>query len=144
MKRVQNWNSLLPSHTSANGRGKKFVWGAFDCALAACDSIKAITGVDPGENYRGKYSTAAEASAVIAQAGFATLGDFAAKVAAEYGMQEIGPRQARRGDLVFVNNRTPQGALGIVDLTGRRAACAAEHGRLLIPMGRWKRAWRVG
>lgn len=143
MKRLQHWDRLLPAHTHGDGRGKSFEWGKFDCALAACDAIKAITGVDPGEKFRGAYSTAEEAGALIAAAG-GTFGDFAAAIAAEYGMQEVGPRLARRGDVVWVDNGTPEGALGIVDLTGTRAACAATTGRLLIPMRRWRRAWRVG
>jgi len=140
MKRVQNWTSLLPAHTRGDGRGREFAWGTFDCALGVCDAIKAITGVDPGQDYRGKYSTAEEAAAVIGN----DLGAFAAKIAAEYGMQEVSPRLARRGDIVFVDNGTAQGSLGVVDLTGQRAACVAEHGRLLVPLRRWKRAWRVG
>jgi len=140
MKRAHNWQRLLPSHTHANGSGRQFSYGRFDCALAVCDWIKAHTGVDPGEQFRGTYSTAEEASVLTG----GDLSAFAAKIAVEHGMPEIAPRLARRGDVVYVDNNTSEGALGIVDLTGCRAACAAAKGTLLIPMRRWKRAWRVG
>lgn len=35
-----------------------FVWGKLDCMLAIADYVKDVTGVDPAEIYRGKYSTA--------------------------------------------------------------------------------------
>lgn len=139
MKRVANWISLLPAHTG-HSRKRGFAWGTRDCALAACDAIKALTGIDPAENFRGKYSTPEEAAQLIGS----DLGAFAARIAAQYGMQEVPPQFARRGDVVFVDNGRPEGGLGIVDLTGARAACASQNGSLLVPMRRWKRAWRVG
>jgi hypothetical protein len=141
MKRVQNWPALVPAHTLPT-RGRSFEWGRWDCALAVCDAIRALTGIDPGAEYRGTYSTEAEAQALIAK--FGDLGDFAASVAAQHGMQEVAPRLARRGDVIFVDNSTPEGALGIVDLSGTCAACVSQQGYVRVPMRRWKRAWRVG
>jgi hypothetical protein len=59
-------------------------------------------------------------------------------------MQEVAPRLARRGDVVFVDNSTAEGALGLVDLSGTCAACVSQDGYRRVPMRRWKRAWRVG
>lgn len=139
MKRVNNWHTLLPSHTQRN-RGRTFEWGRWDCALAVCDAIRALTGVDPGAPYRGKYSTEEEARAIIG----GDLGKFAATIAAQHGMHEVAPRLARRGDVVFVDNKTPEGALGLVDSSGLAAACVGQQGYIRVPMRRWKRAWRVG
>lgn len=139
MKRVQNWPGLLPAHTLPT-TGKQFQWGRWDCALAVCDAVRALTGVDPGARYRGTYSTEEEARAITG----GDLGKFAAAIAAEHGMQEVSPRLARRGDIVFVDNRTPDGALGIVDLSGACASCVGQQGYIRVPMRRWKRAWHVG
>ena len=142
MKRIHNWPALLPAHSHSHPRqrGKQFQWGQWDCALAVCDAIHALTGVDPGLPYRGKYSTEEEARALIG----GDLGKFAAAIAAEHGMPEVAPRLARRGDVVFVDNKNPEGALGIVDMTGACASCVGEHGYIRVPMHRWKRCWRVG
>jgi hypothetical protein len=139
MRRVGNWPALLPAHTLPTN-GKTFQWGRWDCALAVCDAIRSLTGVDPGAPYRGKYSTEAEAREITG----GDLGKFAAALAAEHGMQEVSPRLARRGDVVFVANNTPDGALGIVDLSGTAVACVGPQGYVRVPMRRWKRAWRVG
>jgi hypothetical protein len=139
MKRHHNWVAMLPAHTMPN-RGRTFEWGRWDCALAVCDAIRAFTGVDPGAPYRGTYSTEAEARAITG----GDLGKFAATIAALHGMPEVEPRMARRGDVVFVDNNTPEGALGIVDSSGVAAACVGEQGSIRVPLRRWKRAWHVG
>jgi hypothetical protein len=138
MKRVANWEAVLQAQIQL--AGKKFQWGTWDCALAACDIIQALTGQDPGAPFRGKYSDEAGAKAVIGT----SLGAFAANIAASLGMQEVAPRLARRGDAILIDNGTPSGSLGIVDLTGAYAACAGSNGHIRVPMRRWKRAWRVG
>ena len=51
---------------------------------------------------------------------------------------------ARRGDLLFIDNDTPQGAIGVVGLDGRFASCASGKGLVLVRLHRWKRAWNVG
>lgn len=139
MKRAHKWPSLLPAFTVPN-RGRKFEWGRFDCALGVCDWIKASTGIDPGEKFRGTYSSEDGANEITG----GNLAAFAAGIAAEYGMSEIPVRMARRGDVLFVDNGTPQGALGIVDTSGIAAACVGENGYIRVPMRRWRRAWRVG
>ena len=45
-----------------------FAWGTNDCCLFVCDVILAMTGTDLGEDYRGEYSTAEEAAALISEA----------------------------------------------------------------------------
>ena len=37
--------------------GRPFLWGEFDCCLFAADCTASVCGVDPAENYRGKYTT---------------------------------------------------------------------------------------
>lgn len=142
MKRYFNWPALLTTGIQA-AQKRSFQWGVFDCALAACSLIQVMTGIDPGQHYRRKYSSEAEAFALIGR----DLGAFAAPIAANFEMPEIPPRQARRGDLVLADNGNPGNpshALGIVDLSGRYALFAGSRGLLRLRMRRWKRAWRVG
>lgn len=138
MKRLPNWHRRLETHL-ASAHGRNFQWGAFDCALHACDAVNAQTGIDPGEAFRGSYASEAEAAAAMGP----DLGKFAAAVAAKYGMPEIAPLHARRGDVVHVDNKTAAGALGVVDLSGTFAVCAASRGLIRVRMSRWKRAWAV-
>jgi len=137
MKRIANWEAALAAWQLAVP-ARSFAWGEFDCALAACEAVKALTGVDPAEAFRGTYSTEAEAVKLLGPGG---LGEFAATVAREFGMAEVVPNFAHRGDVVLVDNGNPGGALGIVDLSGRFAWCVLERGMVRIPMDRWLRAW---
>lgn len=138
MDRLPNWEQILAEHFDA-AQKRQFAWGEFDCALAVCDAVKAITGIDPGVEFRGTYRTEAEADAKIA----AGLGEFAAGVAARFGFREVKASFAGRGDIVLLNNGNPKCALGIVDLTGRTAMCASERGMVRLRMDRWLRAWKV-
>lgn len=140
LTRYHDWPERLSQILStANAAG--FQWGTLDCALSVCNCIRAMTGEDPGADYRGKYSDEAGALAITGP----DLGAFIAGIAASYSMEEIVPVTfARRGNVVLVDNGTPQGALGIVSLDGRYAACMGDSKMLHVHMHRWKRAWRVG
>lgn len=137
MKRLSNWRMPL-AEKFHQGKSSTFAWGKFDCALFACDCISAQTAVDPAVEFRGKYASETEA---------ATLGSLTAiaeRVTAQFAMPEIAPGHAGRGDLVLVNNGTPQGALAIVDFTGAWAMCPGARGLIRVRRHRWQRAWRVG
>jgi hypothetical protein len=140
MKRVHNWHAALAQWQLATP-ARTFEWGKFDCALASCDAILAMTGTDPAAEFRGKYATEAEALKILGPEGLAV---FAAGIAKKYGMAEAVPAFAHRGDLVLVDNGNPGNALGIVDLSGRFAWCVLERGMARMPMNHWLRAWRVG
>ncbi|WP_169194927.1 hypothetical protein [Devosia sp. MC1541] len=42
----------------------EFKWGELDCTLAIADYVRDVTGKDPAEPFRGRYSTRAEAVAL--------------------------------------------------------------------------------
>lgn len=145
MKRLPLWENLLAAHFAKAG-AQRFAWGTFDCALAVCDGIQAIAGIDPGAAYRGKYATQPEAMAIIG----GNLGTFAAGVCQAQGFPEyLGkdgkerPTFAHRGDVALIQARDPGLALGTVDLTGRFAWCASERGFIRVPMKFWLRAWKI-
>ena len=122
LKRKFQWERALAGRIFS-ARELAFAWGTFDCAIWTCDWIRDATGVDPAASYRGKYSSEAEAIAIFGS----SLGNFAATIAAQIGAKEVRPTYARRGDVVFVDNATEYGCLGIVNLDGRHAACVAER-----------------
>jgi hypothetical protein len=145
MKRLPQWENLLAAHF-AKAHAQRFGWGTFDCALAVCDGINAITGIDPGAPYRGKYKTEQAATAIIG----GNLGSFTAGVCQAQGFPEYldkdgktRPGFAHRGDVALIQASDPGLALGTVDLTGRFAWCASERGFIRVPMKFWLRAWKI-
>jgi hypothetical protein len=144
LQRVPDWRSRL-ARILESAREVPFEWGRFDCALHVCNCIRAVAGVDPAEVLRGTYSSEAGAAAVYG----ASFEAFIAGQAVALGMPEVGVTFARRGDVVFVDNDTPQGCVGVVSLDARLVSCASDQGVVLLPMHfngkqRWKRAWKVG
>lgn len=139
MKRIPNWRVGL-GQIIEKAREMRFEWGVFDCALYVCDCIQAITGVDPAESYRGTYNDEAGAARIYGD----NFLDFIAGQASSLGLIEVPVTFARRGDLIFIDNNTPQGCVGVVSLDARFASCASASGVLMVPIGKWKRAWRVG
>lgn len=142
LTRLTNWETQL-AQAIAIARQSTFQWGVFDCALHVSNCILAITGTDPAAAIRGTYGDEQQANAVLATYG-GTVEMLAVSFAGTLPMDQVSPTYARRGDLVLVNNSTPDRALGIVDLTGRFALCAAAAGLARVPMSRWMRAWLVG
>jgi len=139
LKRCHDWRERLDRMIDS-AREVPFEWGRFDCALHVANCVRAITGcADPAAAYRGKYSDEAGAAAVYG----ASLEAFIAAQAAALGLSEVTPTCAQRGDVVFVDNGTPQGAVGVVSCDARFASCASDRGMALLPVSRWRRAWRV-
>ncbi|HEY3972307.1 MAG TPA: hypothetical protein VGM18_04835 [Candidatus Sulfotelmatobacter sp.] len=141
LQRIPNWRERLGQIIASAGE-LEFQWGVFDCALHVCNCIRAITttAIDPGHSYRGTYSDEAGAAAIYGS----SLEQFVAGIAATLALPEVAPTFARRGDLVFIDNGTAQGAIGIVSLDGRFASCASDKGLAMIRIRHWKRAWQIG
>lgn len=137
--RVTDWQARFAGYLTA-AQTRVFQWGSFDCALAVCDGINAITGTDLGAPYRGTYSSEGQALTIIG----GSLGAFAAQIALANGCPQVAAAMARRGDVVLINNATPTNALGQVDLSGRYAWCVAATGMVRVPMRYWLQAWRIG
>jgi hypothetical protein len=136
MKRLPNWRMPL-AELFRQAQTQTFAWGSFDCALFACDCVWVQTGKDPAAAFRGTYSTEAEANAL------GSLSAIAETVAAQFGLAEIAPGHAGRGDIVLIQNQTAQGALAVVDFSGAYAVCPGSRGLIRVRRHRWQRAWRV-
>ncbi len=144
MTRLPQWDTvLLPEFIEAN-RHRSFAWGSWDCSLFAAEAIQAITGVDVGQEFRGRYKTERSAMRTIKRVtGGCGVEAAAAYVASAHGMAEIAhPRAAGRGDLVVADN-AGRTVAGIVAQHGRSVLSVGEHGLTEIPLAAIKRAWRV-
>ena len=137
-QRLSDWRLRL-DQTIDKARQLNFEWGVFDCALHVSNCIRATTGVDPAESYRGTYSDEAGAARIYGS----NFEDFIASQSAALGLKEVPVTFARRGDVVFVDNNTTQGCVGVVSMDPRFVCCAGDKGLILVPIVRWKRAWQV-
>lgn len=121
-----------------------FAWGTNDCSLFPADAIQSFTGVDLADDFRGKYSTEAEAFALIKSVtGGTGVAAAAEYCAAKHGLFEwLTPKCAQRGDLVVVEN-AGQEIAGIVHLSGSHIVSVAESGLVRLPITSVVRAWKV-
>lgn len=134
-----------------------FVWGVNDCALFACDAIQTTVGIDVAAPFRGRYDSAASASAAmlgfiaerdrpfleIAQEDRQELLEHVAEIiAAEHELREVEIPFARRGDAVLFEGE--HGAtLGVVGMDGMTIVAPGPTGLLARPLAEARRAWRV-
>jgi hypothetical protein len=144
LKRTEHWatrelNQFLTTNVNA-----PFVWGVFDCCLMPADAIKAMTGIDIADDFRGKYKDQASAFALIKSVtGGTTVADAAAHCASKHGLKEWShPLLAKRGDLVVLRDAAELIA-GIVHLNGRHAISVGPSGLKRIPLTAVTRAWTV-
>lgn len=115
---------LIERHMAA-----PFVWGVSDCCLAVADVLVGLGHADPAADFRGRYADEVGARAVMG----GTVAEFAARMAARLGWQEIAPRDARDGDV------------GLVHLTIAIRAGGWWHAKSLqgwAMLRRAERAWR--
>lgn len=79
-----------------------FAWGSNDCALFACDAIRAMTGTDPAVAFRGTYDDRAGSAQALREHGDGTL----LKTATAWLGQPKHPALAKRGDIVMRDRTT--------------------------------------
>lgn len=132
----EDWPERLHAHIDARIRAP-FEWGKNDCAHLAFDWVRDMTGHDPLEVFRGRYSTAEGSLRALKRLGKGGLVETFAALMPE----EIGVRKARRGD-VAVANGDEGAALGLV--TGSEAIFFAPEGATLFPVSRCRLVWPVG
>jgi hypothetical protein len=143
--RKQNWQTLLHAFLEARKRAP-FAWGSNDCALFAADAVHAMTGVDLGADFRGKYSTQAEAEALMKT----TCGTADALALAVYlcAAAQFRPwphvNFAQRGDVIVLKNPDGSHSLGVVGLNGVHALFVTEGGLRRMRTIDCVAAWKVG
>lgn len=140
MKRARDWAVRLDAYIAA-GQRAPFRRGRNDCCLFACGAIAAMTGVDPGAWFRGRYASAFGARFMLRQFAGGGLEEAVDKLAAELEAAEIPALSASRGDLCLAGSLDGISGLGIC--LGPRAAFMTPAGLAFVPITRVKRAWRI-
>ena len=142
MTRRPDWQARLHAFLMEH-RSDAFRYGRWDCCLFVCDAVRAMTGVDPAADFRGSYSSRAEARrALIAHVGSASVEAVVEAVTAKHGMPETGVLHARRGDVALIE-RSRDFSLGLVALNGRDIALASARGLWAVALSLAVRAWHV-
>lgn len=140
--RIEGWQRALNEHLVASQRAyaeRGLVWGSFDCCTFAFDWVLKMTGVDPMADYRGQYSSEAEALQRLRDTGHGTL---EGALKAVFG-DPVAPALTQRGDLVF---RKAEKAVGVVITQGVRQAgiFLGEQGLATVPIGQCDQGYRIG
>ncbi len=143
MRRLKDWPGRLASFITAT-EDDSFVWGENDCCLRAANAVKVITGVDVATKFRGKYKTARGAAGVLKRFTNGGVGELAFKIAQDYGLEEIHPSFAQRGDVVLVELPETGPSLGFIDLNGLIRAVHESGGDVQLPVSKAVTAWRIG
>lgn len=136
LPRLADWPERLAELVEAR-RSLPFDWGTQDCCVFPFDAVLAMTGVDMFAFYRGRYSTEAEANALIGAAG---LDGAVLALMAGFGAPLILPSTAQRGDvaLVVVGNME---LLGLV--VGDRVAVTGTDGLVFVKNATARRVWAI-
>lgn len=96
--RIEGWEHRLTDLIAA-AQEREFQYGRWDCALLACASIQALTGVEADIAFRGRYHDEAGCAQVLAASG--GLAVIASGVADSLLFGRIPPLTAWRGDVVL-------------------------------------------
>ena len=142
MERRENWEHFL-SEFIFKRKDSSFKYGQNDCCLFVADAVEKITGVDIAEEFRGQYTTKAEAYKLLMNFSGGAVEETFKTLSRQYGFHEISPNYAGRGDIVLVEGEMGD-AVGIVDMTGEQVAIPARKGLISFPMIAIRKAWRVG
>lgn len=135
----QNWPVIL-SDAIEEWKEKPFVWGASDCVLFTLAIAAAMVDYDLLTKvgfYAHPYNSEESAAEVLAQNYGGTMDGVFSTV-----FEEKNPKLAGRGDIVIAE-LDGVGHCGIVDSSGRFAACKAKDGILFVPMSKAVKAWGV-
>ena len=138
--RRTDWQSRLAAVIDAKQRDA-FAWGQNDCSLFCCDVIAAITDVDPGEPFRGKYDSRLAGTKLLKEHGADNLEQLVEILAARHGFVEVNSGFAQRGDLGLYRDPKEGDTLGIN--TGPSFAFLMEKGMIYLPRSKMSRCWRI-
>jgi len=146
LARIEGWEGAFLALIQARARAPLH-WGTHDCCLFAADVVLAVTGVDLGTPFRGRYKTPRGALGALRRFAGGGVAAAAEKIAERYAIREIPPLMARRGDVgllpaVAAPGSGFDGALGVC--VGATWAVAGTCGLDHVPLAAALRAWRIG
>jgi hypothetical protein len=120
-----------------------FKYGVFDCGLFTAGAIEAMTECDVAASLRNRYRSRTEAfEAIREMCGTPKMQDAATYLASLFGLPQIPPPMAQRGDPIQLR-RGSRASLGIVSMHGTDILTTYSGGILRIPLSHAVRAWRV-
>ncbi len=135
MERLPDWRVRLAEWLE-EVRNQPFAQGRHDCALFAAGAVRAVTGTDLAEVYRGRYRTTRGGLRILRKAGF---DDHVALALHHFARQPIA--LVREGDLVVSD--TDQGpGFGVVQ--GAAAYVLGQNGLALMALSQARLALKVG
>jgi hypothetical protein len=143
LKRRQHWATRELNQHIIDRAKAPHIYGQNDCCLFAADGIKAMTGVDIAEDFRG-YTTEAGALKTIKKVTSGSNVEHAAEYCAQkYDLAELKyPLMAQRGDLVLIEEADGL-KMGLIHLGGACAVVPGEKELRRVPLTSIKRAWRI-
>lgn len=144
--RKEGWEDRLTKVVEEHAQ-RPFAWGGTatgkgsDCFEMCMDVAKAVTGVDPYEDERGRYKSRMGALRRFKKRGFDWLAGAYAHV-----FLEIPPSMARRGDigLVSIQDENGKPVDCSVVVVGAVAIGKSDAGTIRVPVGHLKTAYKVG
>lgn len=137
MLKRKNWETSLAKELK---KQRLFQWGRDDCCLFVGDAIKAMTGFDPAQSFRGKYSTSLGAYKELKRRGFSDVGDLAEKMTLALGFKKVDINFAKNGDIVstLIDSHV---SLGVVQ--GEYGVFVGSSGYVHVNKGDVISAWAV-
>ncbi|MCM2432104.1 hypothetical protein HGO39_05095 [Agrobacterium rosae] len=135
--RVDGWDRALEDVASAQLTILP-EWGTSDCMMSACEAIKAVVGIDPLEEFRGRYKTEAGAAKKMRGLGCNHVKDL---FEIHIGLEPVNRFSARRGD-VGVTVINDEFVAGFVCSLG--FAIKQPHGTIFLPVSEIEQAYKVG
>lgn len=144
MTRPDNWPELLHEHIIESA-AKGFVWGENDCLFFAANWIEKLTGYDPVEKLRGKWSSAKSAYRYLSEH-HASYMDAIQDAMGRLSYTEAAPVYLHRGDICAIESDIDQFGvmLGIV-VDHRCVFISDDPAQPLVynPRTKIKMGWRV-
>lgn len=113
--------------------------GEIDCALFAAEDIEALTGVDLGKHFRGKYSGKVGSARKLKELGVKDVRGLADAL-----LPKVPVAMAQRGDIALVKGGNLAVVFGEVALGVGEDVVTGKQGLVRIPRADWQRAWAVG
>lgn len=143
MKKLSDWVQRFETVVEKK-KNLHFDWGTHNCVTFASDLFEATTGKKVQADIKlAPNSTERQAYVVLKKFAGGGIDNALEKTAKEFGLEEIPPLMAQRGDLLIVEFDGTRCA-ATVNLTGRSAiAVTPDKGLADIPMKFAVRAWRI-
>lgn len=131
--RRADWQMRFAEFAAARA-SMAFEWGKNDCCLFTVDCVLAMTGIDHGADFRGRYDTALQAERIVRQHGGVR------ELAIEAWGEPVSPLMAGVGDVVLVNN---EGRELLAICNGTSAIGPGPDGTAVLGMESALAAWKI-